>query len=66
LHIGRDKDDPARIIFGTWDGFLIAIDTKTGKPVPGFGNQGEIDLKAGMKDEKKYPNSHYGLFRPPR
>lgn len=60
-----DKENPARIIFGTWDGFLIAVDTKTGKPVPGFGNQGEIDLKAGMKDEKKYPNSHYGLSAAP-
>lgn len=60
-----DKDNSARIIFGTWDGFLIAVDCKTGKPVTGFGNQGEIDLKAGMKDETKYPHSHYGLSAAP-
>jgi glucose dehydrogenase len=60
-----DASNPARIIFGTSDGFLIAVDTKTGQAVPGFGNQGEIDLKVGMKDAKKYPNSHYGLSGAP-
>jgi quinoprotein glucose dehydrogenase len=60
-----DKDNSARIIFGTFDGFLLAVDAKTGKLFPGFGNNGEIDLKAGMKDEKKYPNSHYGLSAAP-
>lgn len=56
-----DKENPARILFGTFDGFLVAVDVKTGKAIPGFGKQGEIDLKAGMKDPAKYPNSHYGL-----
>ena len=60
-----DRDNPARIIFGTFDGFLLAVDCKTGKLVDGFGNHGEIDLKAGMKDEKKYPRSHYGLSAAP-
>ena len=60
-----DKDNPARIIFGTFDGFLLAVDCKKGTPVDGFGNHGEIDLKAGMKDEVKYPRSHYGLSAAP-
>lgn len=60
-----DKQNPARIIFGTWDGFLVALDAKTGTLATEFGNRGEIDLKAGMKDEKKYPNSHYGLSGAP-
>jgi quinoprotein glucose dehydrogenase len=60
-----DKDTAARIVFGTFDGFLVEVDAKSGKPASGFGNQGEIDLKAGMKDEKKYPNSHYGLSAAP-
>jgi glucose dehydrogenase len=60
-----DKDNPARIIFGTFDGFLLAVDCKTGKLVDGFGNHGEIDLKAGMKDPVKYPRSHYGLSAAP-
>jgi len=60
-----DKDNPARIIFGTFDGFLLAVDCTKGTPVDGFGNHGEIDLKAGMKDEVKYPRSHYGLSAAP-
>lgn len=60
-----DKENAARIFFGTFDGFLVAVDCKTGKPAPGFGNNGEIDLKAGMKDPVKYPNSHYGLSAAP-
>lgn len=60
-----DRQDPSRIFFGTFDGFLVAVDCKTGKPVPGFGNNGEIDLKAGMKDPVKYPSSHYGLSAAP-
>lgn len=60
-----DKDNSARIFFGTFDGFLVAVDCKTGKAAESFGNHGEIDLKAGMKDETKYPRSHYGLSAAP-
>ncbi len=60
-----DKDNPSRILFGTFDGFLLAVNCKTGALVDGFGNRGEIDLKAGMKDETKYPRSHYGLSAAP-
>ncbi|MBV9768783.1 MAG: pyrroloquinoline quinone-dependent dehydrogenase [Bryobacterales bacterium] len=72
-HVGRpprgiaywagDRNNPARIFFGTFDGFLIAVDAKSGQMIPGFGNEGEIDLKAGMKDN--YPQSHYGLSGAP-
>jgi hypothetical protein len=58
-HVGRpprgvaywpgDRDNPARILFGTYDGFLLAVNAKTGKAIPGFGNEGEIDLKVGMR-----------------
>src|ERR1019366_10176345 len=54
-----DKTAPAQLIFGTWDGFLVFVDATAGTLVR------EIDLKAGMKDEKKYPNSHYGLSAAP-
>ena len=57
------KTSPPEILFGTGDGFLIAVDAKTGKPVSGFGKNGEIDLKVGMKD--KYPAVHYGLSGAP-
>jgi quinoprotein glucose dehydrogenase len=58
-----DKSNPPEILFGTGDGYLIALNAKTGTPVPGFGAGGEIDLKAGMKD--KFPNVHYGLSGAP-
>jgi glucose dehydrogenase len=58
-----DRQDPARIFFGTADGFLLAVDAKTGKAISGFGTEGEIDLKKGMKD--KFPKVHYGLSGAP-
>jgi glucose dehydrogenase len=58
-----DKDHPPEILFGTYDGFLLAVNAKTGQAIPGFGNEGEIDLKPGMKD--KFPNVHYGLSGAP-
>jgi glucose dehydrogenase len=58
-----DKDDPARILFGTADGFLLAVDAKTGKAISGFGNESEVDLKKGMKD--RFPDVHYGLSGAP-
>ena len=30
------KSLPPQIVYGTSDGFLIALNAKTGKPVPGF------------------------------
>src|SRR5215471_7061484 len=50
-------DDPAadgaacksRILTGTNDARLIALDARTGKPCADFGNGGEIKIDAGMK-----------------
>ena len=36
---------PARILFGTRDGRLIALDARSGKPAAGFGINGVVDLK---------------------
>lgn len=58
-----DKSNPPEIVFGTWDGFLIAVDAKTGRPVPGFGKEGEIDLKTGVMG--KFTGVHYGLSGAP-
>ena len=43
--------------------FLLALDTTTGKPAPGFGDEGRIDLKKGMLDGLK--DGHYTLQSPP-
>jgi len=45
--------DPAqacstRIVEGTLDGRLIAVDARTGQPCAGFGRGGQVDIKLGM------------------
>jgi quinoprotein glucose dehydrogenase len=40
-----DAATPARILFGTRDGRLMALDAATGAFVPGFGSNGVVDLK---------------------
>src|SRR5690606_34258643 len=39
-----------RIIEGTLDGRLIAVDAATGRPCTGFGNNGQVDITVGMGD----------------
>ncbi len=47
---------PPEIVYGTPDGFLVALDAKTGKPAPTFGSGGTVDLKVGVIPEK-FPNA---------
>jgi quinoprotein glucose dehydrogenase len=42
---------------------LIELDAKTGKPVPDFGDNGEVNLRVGVADA--YPNAHYSISSPP-
>ena len=42
-----DKDNKPRIIFTTFDRKLIALDAATGMPVPGFGNNGIVEVTVG-------------------
>ncbi|HYL38870.1 MAG TPA: pyrroloquinoline quinone-dependent dehydrogenase [Bryobacteraceae bacterium] len=57
-----DKQHPPRIILAT-AARLIALDAKTGKPVPDFGDNGEVNLRAGVADD--YPRAHYAITSPP-
>ena len=43
-----ENDGDARIVWGTGDGFLVAVDARTGLPAPDFGDNGRIDLTAGV------------------
>jgi glucose dehydrogenase len=43
--------------------FLLALDATTGKPAPGFGNEGRVDLKAGVLGDLK--DGRYALESPP-
>src|SRR6188508_1672219 len=38
-----------RIVVATIDARLIALDAATGTPVPGFGEQGIVDLRRGLR-----------------
>jgi glucose dehydrogenase len=58
-----DKQSPAEVFFGTADGRLMALNAKTGKPVPGFGNEGVVDMKAGVMNG--FPKAVMGLSSPP-
>src|SRR5207245_8960907 len=58
-----DKQTPARILLGTGSGRLIALDAKTGAPVAGFGDNGIVNLKAGVTD--KFPKAAYAITSPP-
>ena len=52
-----------RILFGTFDARLIALDAATGKPCPDFGSAGEVDLRKGVAEN--WPLSNYGVTSPP-
>jgi glucose dehydrogenase len=52
-----------RIFFGTGDGRLIALDAKTGRPASEFGDNGTVNLRAGITDD--FPNTLYGVSSPP-
>jgi len=44
---------PQRLFLATADARLIALDAHTGRPCAGFGNNGAVDLFAGMPDVQK-------------
>jgi quinoprotein glucose dehydrogenase len=58
-----DVKTPPRILLGTGDGRLIALDAKTGVPAADFGDNGVVDLKAGITD--KFPKATYAITSPP-
>lgn len=43
----------ARVLWGTGDGYLIAVDAKTGQPAADFGVNGRVDLMAGLPRAKR-------------
>ena len=43
-----ERDGEARVIWGTGDGALVAVDARTGLPASDFGENGRVDLTAGL------------------
>ncbi|HEX6893872.1 MAG TPA: pyrroloquinoline quinone-dependent dehydrogenase [Bryobacteraceae bacterium] len=58
-----DKQSPPTIFFGTEGGYLVALNAKTGRPVPSFADEGVLNLRKGMTE--KFPKAPYGLSSPP-
>ena len=54
---------PPTIFFGTSGGFLVALNARTGQPVPGFAKSGVLNLRTGMID--RFPTANYSLSSPP-
>lgn len=58
-----DKQSPPTIFFGTSSGKLMALNATTGKLIPGFGNEGVVDMKPGALNG--LTDSSFGLSSPP-
>jgi quinoprotein glucose dehydrogenase len=59
-----------RVYWGTGDGYLIAVDAKTGRPAAEFGKDGRVDLMDGLprarRGERDYLNAlTYSIQSPP-
>ncbi|SFB49294.1 outer membrane protein assembly factor BamB family protein [Algoriphagus aquimarinus] len=47
-----ESGDDKRILFGAGN-WLMAIDARTGKPIPSFGDKGKVDLRKGLDSERE-------------
>ncbi|HVW87787.1 MAG TPA: PQQ-binding-like beta-propeller repeat protein, partial [Bryobacteraceae bacterium] len=57
-----DRNTHARVYAGSGSN-LLAIDVTTGKPAPGFGNEGSVDMKQGVLGE--LPDARLAMQSPP-
>ena len=57
-----DKENPPRVMAGTSDGHLIALNAETGKLVASFGDNGAVNLREGVTD--KFPKMPYHMSSP--
>ncbi len=58
----EDGDDK-RVIYATGDGYLIALNAKTGEPIASFGKEGRVDLTKGLR--RPIDRSLYACSSPP-
>jgi len=58
-----DRQSPAQVFFGTDTGKLYALNAKTGKLSPGFGDEGVVDMKPGALNG--VAKASFGLSSPP-
>ena len=55
-----DGDNDARIFWGTSEAYLIAVDARTGEPVPDFGDNGRVDLMEGVPRAERGGTNYQG------
>jgi quinoprotein glucose dehydrogenase len=58
-----EEGEDRRILLGTGNAYLIALDARTGKPVPTFGQNGRVDLTKGLR--RPVDRSLYAVTSPP-
>ena len=58
----EDGDD-RRILFGTGDAYLIALNADTGQPIQSFGDDGRVDLTKGLR--RPVARELYAVTSPP-
>lgn len=51
-----------RVFWGTGDGYLVAVDAKTGRPIESFGVNGKVDLMTGLPRAKRGERDHYNAL----
>lgn len=59
---GQEKGE-RRILLASSDGRLISLDAASGRPDPGFGSGGMVDLRAGLEGD--FSQMPYGSTSPP-
>lgn len=59
-----DRMSGPQIVFGTEEGHLISVNAKTGKPNPGFGNEGIVNLRT-PEVMNGFPEMHLGITSAP-
>ncbi|ODS59284.1 MAG: hypothetical protein ABS36_02210 [Acidobacteria bacterium SCN 69-37] len=58
-----DGTAPPMILFVS-NGFLVGLDARTGVPVPTFGNDGQVDFRAGITND--FTTGNISLSSPPK
>jgi len=57
--------EPSRVLTITPGFQLVALDARTGVPIPSFGNHGSVDLKVGLPRVDELPKTPPGSSSPP-
>jgi membrane-bound PQQ-dependent dehydrogenase (glucose/quinate/shikimate family) len=58
-----ETGDDRRILYGTFDGRMICLNAKTGRPCRSFGTNGVVNLRVGVANE--FPDAEYAVTSPP-